>query len=151
MKLGRRGEYGLRAMLYLVEHQGTELVQGHRIAKHERIPEKFLEQILLDLKKAGLLESQAGSRGGYRLARSASAIAVGDVVRAIEGPLAPFLDERGLRRRLERETGHVGLYSVLLDVRNAIASVLDRTSLAEVAERTRRIRDARGRVLTYQI
>lgn len=151
MKLSRRGEYALRAMLYLVVCHGPGLVQGGRIARQERIPEKFLEQILRELKHAGLLESQVGPKGGYRLARPASQITVGQVVRAIEGPLAPLLDARRLQDRLARDPMHAGLYRVLLEVRDAIAGVLDRATLATVAEQSRAGRKGFAGTLSYQI
>ncbi len=90
MKLSKRGEYGLRAMIDLATWESkTHVVQIKDIAEREKIPGKFLEQILLTLKNAGLLHSKMGTGGGYYLAHPANEITLGHIVRILDGPLAP--------------------------------------------------------------
>jgi Rrf2 family protein len=86
--LAQRTRYALRSLLYLAEEQGGAPVQLARIAETQRVPPKYLELIMLDLKKAGLVKSTRGPKGGYRLARSPEDIAFGDIVRVMEGPIA---------------------------------------------------------------
>ena len=86
--LAQKTRYALRSLLYLVEAGGGAPVQLARIAETQRIPPKYLELIMLDLKKSGLLRSTRGPRGGYVLARPASEISFGEIVRAMEGPIA---------------------------------------------------------------
>jgi len=150
MRLSKRGEYGLRAMIDLATWEtesGNGVVQIKEISEREKIPAKFLEQILLTLKNAGLLQSKMGVGGGYHLSRPASEINLGHIVRILDGPLAPI---RCVSQMAYEPCGcpdeqTCGLRLVMLDVRNAIASVLDRTTLADVAERVEVARTARGR------
>ena len=86
--LAQRSRYALRSLLYLVEDGGGAPVQLARIAETQKIPPKYLELIMLDLKKAGIVTSVRGPKGGYRLTRSPQDISFGEVVRAIEGPIA---------------------------------------------------------------
>lgn len=88
MKLSNKGRYGVQAVFDMAFHTQGEASQIKDIAARQAIPSRFLEQICQDLKRAGLVTSKRGPRGGYRLARPASAISVGDVVRAVEGPVA---------------------------------------------------------------
>jgi Rrf2 family protein len=90
MRLSKRGEYGLRAMIDLATwDHGSAVVQIKDIAEREQIPPKFLEQILLTLKNAGMLHSKMGVGGGYYLAKAADQISLGNIVRILDGPLAP--------------------------------------------------------------
>mgnify|MGYP001501871313 FL=1 len=114
------------------------------IAGREEIPEKFLESILVALKNARIVASRRGREGGYRLRRPPAEIVVGDVVRLVDGPLAPFGDAAELARLVESEARHAGLFDLFLDVRNAAAAILDHTTLADLLERDRRILVARG-------
>ena len=86
--LAQKTRYALRSLLYLAEESGGSPVQLARIAETQRVPPKYLELIMLDLKKAGLVVSTRGPRGGYLLAREASGISFGEIVRALEGPIA---------------------------------------------------------------
>ena len=86
--LAQKTRYALRSLLYLAEESGGGPVQLARIAETQRVPPKYLELIMLDLKKAGLVVSTRGPRGGYLLAREASSISFGEIVRALEGPIA---------------------------------------------------------------
>jgi Rrf2 family protein len=94
MAITTRSEYGLRAMILLAEQFGDELLSAKELARRESIPPKYLEQILAELKRSGLVVSQAGARGGYRLARPARDIRVSDIVSALDGRVAPTPDTR---------------------------------------------------------
>jgi Rrf2 family transcriptional regulator, cysteine metabolism repressor len=90
MRISYRTDYALKAVLDLALHYDQNLVTSNEMAKRIDAPVRFLEQILLDLKKAGLIESRRGVEGGYLLAKSPAQITVGDVVRMIEGPVEPI-------------------------------------------------------------
>ena len=146
MRLSQRGLYALKALIHLAEADERGLVKIHAIAEEESIPEKFLEGILVTLKNARVVASQRGREGGYRLRRPPEEIRVGDVVRIMDGPLAPFGDAVELAHRVKTETRHAGLFELLLEVRNASAAILDNTSLADLLARDRRLRARGGRV-----
>ena len=145
MRISKRGEYGLRAMIdlatQLTSHDGqspvASVVQIKEIAERQHIPAKFLEQILLTLKNNGMLHSRMGVGGGYYLARPADEINLGHIVRVLDGPLAPI----GCVSQMAYETcgcpdeKTCGLRLVMLDVRNAISDILDNTTLADVIGR----------------
>jgi len=139
MRLSRRGLYALKALVHLAEAHGRGLVKIHEIAAAEAIPEKFLEGILVMLKNARIVSSQRGREGGYRLRRPPSEILIGDVVRIVDGPLAPLGDAVELQQRVRTEPRHPGLFDLLLDVRNASAHILDHTTLTDVVERNQRV------------
>jgi Rrf2 family protein len=147
MRLSKRGEYGLRAMITLAEISQTDgspaMMQIKEISQREQISPKFLEQILLTLKNAGFLHSKMGVGGGYYLARSASEITLGQIFRVLDGPVAPIKCVSQMAYEScgcpEEET--CGLRLVMSDVRNAIAGILDNTSLADVTKRQDAIRE----------
>jgi len=145
MRISSRGLYALEALLHLAAAHGGGLVKIHEIAEKEDIPEKWLEGILVTLKNARLGASQRGREGGYRLRRPPSEIVVGEVVRMMDGPLAPFGDAVELAHRVQTEPRHAGLFDLFLDVRNAAAAILDHTTLAQVLERYRLILGQRRR------
>jgi Rrf2 family protein len=132
MRISKKGLYGLEAMLVLGKNYPERLMKIHEIASSESIPEKFLELILLELKRARLVESERGAKGGYRLRRSPRQIFLGEIIRIIDGPLAPFGDAESLRRLVARDKKHRAIFRVFLDVRNAAARILDHTSLADL-------------------
>jgi Rrf2 family protein len=141
MRLSKRGEYGLRAMINLATkpnpNEPDPIVQIKEISEREKIPSKFLEQILLTLKNAGLLHSKMGVGGGYYLAKSPAEINLGQIIRVLDGPLAPV---RCVSQMAYEPCGcpdeeSCGLRMVMGDVRNAISDVLDYTSLADVTSR----------------
>ena len=142
MKLSKRGEYALRAMIDIAvaEELGRPIVQVSELAAKERLPIKFLEQIFIQLKAGGLVSTTRGKLGGYSLARPASKLKFGEVVRLIEGPLAPIrcTSLTSYERCTCPDEAHCGLRMLMLDVRNALARILDRTSLADVVEITLR-------------
>ena len=132
MRISKKGLYGLEAMLVLGKNYPERLMKIHEIASSEGIPKKFLELILLELKRARLVESERGAKGGYRLRRSPKRIFLGEIIRTIDGPLAPFGDAESLRRLVARDKKHGAIFRVFLDVRNAAARILDHTSLADL-------------------
>lgn len=142
MRLTKRGEYALRALIDLgiAQEAGRDLVQIAEIADHENIPIKFLEAILVELKEEGFLDSKRGKHGGYFLARPMDTIMLGGVIRKIEGPLAPIgcVSQNFYEKCSCPDEDHCGLRMLMLDVRNAIASILDNYSLAQVVEVTLR-------------
>ena len=144
MKVSQRGLYALKALLHLAERWDGGTVSTREIAEREEIPEKFLESILVLLKNARIVTSRRGREGGYRLRRPPAEIVVGDVVRLVDGPLAPFGDAVELARLVESEPRHAGLFELFLDLRNAASAILDHTSLADLLERDRRILVARA-------
>ena len=144
MKISQRGLYALKALTHLVESYDRGVVKIHEIAEEEAIPEKFLEGILVTLKNARLLSSERGREGGYRLRRPPSEIMIGEVVRIMDGPLAPLGDAVELAHRVRTEPRHPGLFDVFLDVRNAAAAILDHTTLADVLKRDQRLEARAG-------
>ncbi len=145
MKVSQRGLYALKALLHLAGRWEEGTVATREIAEREEIPEKFLESILVVLKNARVVASRRGREGGYRLRRPPAEVVVGDVVRLLDGPLAPFGDAAELARLVASEPRHAGLYDLFLDVRNAAAAILDHTTLADLLERDRKILVARRR------
>jgi Rrf2 family protein len=137
MRISNKGLYALEAMVRLARSYPKRSMRIHEIAEADGIPQKFLELILLDLKMARLVESIRGAKGGYRLKRPPEAIFLGEIIRGIDGPLSPFADAETLRSLVNRRDQHSGLYQVLLDVRNAVAGIIDHTSLADLVFRRR--------------
>jgi Rrf2 family cysteine metabolism transcriptional repressor len=136
MKLSKKGEYALRALMDLAFHYGDGVEPIQEIAENGKLPKSFLEQILIILKNTGILESRRGAEGGYRLKRPPEEIRIGEVIRIIDGPLAPFEDAEGLKELIKEEQRYRGLYLVTLEVRNAIAKILDHTTLADLCSRS---------------
>lgn len=153
MKLSKKGEYALRALIELgiAQEVGRELVQVTELADGRQIPVKFLEQIMMDLRAAGWVESRRGKFGGYRLAVAAETIFIGQVVRTIEGPLAPIgcVSQSAYEPCSCPDEDHCGLRMLMMDVRNAIAGILDRYTLADVVEVTLRKMRRSGLPLPY--
>jgi Rrf2 family protein len=145
MRISQRGLYALKALLHLAGAYGRGLEKIHAIAEAERVPEKFLEGILVVLKNARVVSSQRGREGGYRLRRPPAEIRLGEVVRLLDGPLAPFGDVVELQHRVKTEPRHAGLFQVFLEVRDAASAILDHTSLADVLVRDRKVLAARAR------
>src|SRR5574341_1383268 len=149
MRLSKRGEYGLRAMINLANAQKADpaaVVQIKEISEPEKIPAKFLEPILLTLKNNGMLHSKMGVGGGYYLAKPASEITLGQIFRVLDGPVAPIKCVSKMAYEPcgcpDEET--CGLRLVMGDVRNAIADILDTTSLANVIKWQNTVRKKLG-------
>ena len=150
MRLSKRGEYGLRAMIMLAgtphENAPLPVVQIREISEREKISPKFLEQILLTLKNAGMLHSKMGVGGGYYLARPASEITLGQIFRVLDGPVAPIkcVSQMAYEPCGCPDEQTCGLRLVMGDVRNAIVDILDHTSLEDVAKRQESVRQSLG-------
>ncbi len=132
MKISQKGLYALQAMMMLARHHNQGAIRIRDIAYEEDLPEKFLELILLELKNARIVESVRGAKGGYQLRRSPSDIHLSEIIRLIDGPLAPFGDADQLRSLIDRDAEHRNLYQIFLDVRNAAARILEHTTLADL-------------------
>ena len=132
MKISQKGLYALQAMMMLARNHNQGAIRIRDIAYEEVLPEKFLELILLELKNARLVESVRGAKGGYQLRRNPAEIPLSDVIRLIDGPLAPLGDADQLRELIERDLPQRALYQVFLDVRDAAAKILDHTTLADL-------------------
>jgi Rrf2 family protein len=134
MKISQKGLYALQAMMMLARHYNQGAIRIRDIAYEEELPEKFLELILLELKNARIVDSVRGAKGGYQLRRAPSEIRLSEVVRLVDGPLAPFGDAEQLRSLIDRDAAHRALYQVFLDVRDAAAKILESTTLADIAD-----------------
>ena len=132
MKISQKGLYALQAMMMLARHHHQGAIRIRDIAYEEALPEKFLELILLELKNARMVESARGAKGGYQLRREPGEIHLSEIIRLIDGPLAPFGDAEQLRELIDRDLPHRALYQVFLDVRDAAARILDNTTLADL-------------------
>jgi len=150
MRLSKRGEYGLRAMITLAapsrKRESPAMMQIKEISQCEQISPKFLEQILLTLKNAGLLHSKMGVGGGYYLAKPASEITLGQIFRVLDGPVAPIkcVSQMAYEPCDCPDERTCGLRLAMSDVRNAIANILDNTSLADVTKRQNAMRKKLG-------
>jgi len=142
MKLSKRAEYALRALIDLgiASELGWPMLQISELASKEKLPIKFLEQIFTQLKAAGYVKSRRGKFGGYSLARPMNWIKFGAVIRLIDGPLAPIrcVSQTSYARCSCPDEIHCGLRMLMFDVRNAISTILDRCTLAEIVEITLR-------------
>ncbi|MFZ3337382.1 MAG: Rrf2 family transcriptional regulator [Xanthobacteraceae bacterium] len=137
--LTKKGKYGLKAMVHLAGLAPDKLAQVADIAETNSISKKFLDHILTELRHAGLVYSKKGKGGGYALARAPQDIAVGAIVRALDGPLAPIPCASVTAFRPCEDCGDLKTCPVrliMIDARNAIANVLDRCTLAEMRARS---------------
>jgi Rrf2 family protein len=136
MKISQKGLYALQAMMMLARHHHQGAIKIREIAYEEDLPEKFLELILLELKNARMVESVRGAKGGYQLRRDPDDIPLSEIMRLIDGPVAPFADAEQLRVLIDRDLPHRALYQVFLDVRDAAAKILENTTLADLISGT---------------
>jgi Rrf2 family protein len=152
--ISRRTQYGLKAVLHLAAHYGEGPILIATISEEETIPIKFLELILLNLKSLGLLTSKKGKGGGYELSRPPSTVTVGSLIRMMEGPLAPL--------SCASETAFVpceecpdvegcGIRIIMRRVRDAMADVLDKTTLADLLRDMGNLRRSSKPVLMFDI
>src|SRR4051812_46799910 len=139
MKLSVRGEYALRALLVLGLNYGDSVLRIQTISEQQNIPKRFLEQILNDLKSAGIVDSKRGVAGGYRLSKPPEQISLALVIRHIEGPLAPVscVSEKYYARCTCPDEEKCGIRSVMKEVREAIVKILEGVSVAELCERVK--------------
>ncbi|HET7909861.1 MAG TPA: Rrf2 family transcriptional regulator [Nitrospira sp.] len=143
MKLSKKSEYALRALLELTTAHGKTTLQRHQMAARQRIPVEFLEQILLALKRAGLLGSRRGMKGGYTLIKPPNEITLGQVIRILDGPLAPIacVSKTAYQKCRDcpyAEDPQCPVQHVMGAVRDAIAGILDHYTLADLAAGSRR-------------
>ena len=134
MKISKKCEYALRALIALTGRYGGEPMQIREVADTAKVPEKFLEQILLTLRNAGLLQSRRGAGGGYSLIRDPAAVDLAQVIRIIDGPLAPTSCVSKWAPVRCPEEAQCALRGVMLEVRNAISDILENTSLASLCK-----------------
>ncbi len=148
--LTKKGKYGLKAMVYLARFPPGRPVPVLEIASTQQIPKKFLDAILSELRNTGFVNSKMGKGGGYTLARTASQISVGEMIRALDGPLAPL--PCASKTRYQRcddcmDETKCAVRLVMLDAQRALSQVLDGCSLAQMG-----VMEAAGlEDLTYQI
>lgn len=141
--LSKRSKYGLKALLILAAEAGRGPVLVSELAEREAIPRKFLEAILLDLNRHGLVQSKKGKGGGYFLRRPPSEVTFGDAVRALEGPLAlvPCVSQTAYQRCADCLDEEIcGVRLAMREVRDATARILDNMTLADVSGSVRRRR-----------
>jgi Rrf2 family protein len=145
MKVSQKGLYALQAMMMLARHHTQGAIRIRDIAYEENLPEKFLELILLELKNARIVESVRGAKGGYQLRRPPSEIYLSEIIRVIDGPLAPFGDAESLRELIDQDLPHRALYQTFLQVRDAAARILENTSLADIVHAPKKTGGRRSR------
>jgi Rrf2 family protein len=143
MKLSVRGEYALRAMQVLARdfQEDDSVVRIQEISDKQNIPKRFLEQILNDLKSAGLVMSKRGVAGGYRLKRAPQHITLAEIIRHIEGPLAPVscVSEKYYEKCSCPDESRCAIRSVMKEVRDSIVQVMEATTLGHLADRARKL------------
>jgi Rrf2 family protein len=143
MKLSVRGEYALRALMVLAREYSEDdsVVRIQEISQRQNIPKRFLEQILNDLKSAGIVESKRGIAGGYRLRKAPERVTLAEIVRHIEGPLAPVscVSEKFYEKCSCPDESRCAIRSVMKETRDAIVGVMERVNLAELADRSRQL------------
>lgn len=138
--LSKKSKYGLKALLALADEEGGRPLGASELAARQRLPRKFLEAILLELTRHGLLQSKKGRGGGYVLGRKPGDITIGQVIRVLEGPLAliPCVSQTAYRPCEECLDEHsCGVRLAMKEVRDATAHILDNTSLAGLNARVR--------------
>lgn len=139
MKISTRGEYGIRAMLYIASHDDEGPVTSHEIATHQAIPEPYLRQILALLSKDRLIQSNRGPQGGHSLARSAAAISLRDVLVTLEGQTTSIDQILALPCHIDIGPEHCAIREVFLEVKEAVERILTETTLEELVDRQREI------------
>lgn len=137
MRLSKRGEYGLRALQDLAAHYGEGPVPNKELAERNNIPTRFLEQILLTLKHGRIVRSHKGPHGGYYLARPPQQITLAEVVRMLDGPLAPIscVSETAYEECGCPNMEACGLRRVMKEVRDIVAGIMESTTLAALVTR----------------
>ena len=147
MRLSRRSEYGLRALVDLVHHGDAGPLALGALARRNNLPSKFLEQIMATLKHGGIVRTTLGSHGGYAMAADPTTVSIGRVIRLLDGALAPVpcVSLRYYGRCSCPEEATCPLRDVMIDVRDAMLEILDKETLAELAAREGRTSiDPRG-------
>jgi len=154
MMISKKTKYALKALFYLAEQPSGQPVLIADLAQAGNIPKKFLEFILLTLRKGGVLQSKIGKGGGYSLAQEPTKITIGTIIRTLEGDLAPVpcLSETNYARCDECDDEVTcGIRLVMIDVNQSLAQVLDRLTLADMVGRSADERSKRANVVDYSI
>jgi len=153
MKLSLRGEYTLRALVVLGLNYQRPVVRIQTISEQQNIPKRFLEQILNDLKSAGVLESKRGVAGGYRLALPPDKVTLAQVIRHVEGALAPVscVSERFYEKCSCPDEATCGIRSVMKEVREAIVKILENFTVADLCQRVRSLEEVQIKRLDFSI
>ena len=156
MRLSKKGEYAVRALTEIgfeIQSRPTGVVQISTIAKRTNIPEKFLEQILLALRNGGILKSKRGVDGGYSLAKSAGEITLGEVIRLMDGPLAPIpcVSKFAYEPCSCPEEETCGLRIAMQQVRDAIADILDNYKLDRLIDEVKQHRASKKSEWQFEI
>lgn len=134
MKLSRKSDYALRALVSLSDHYGEGPISIRELAEKHDVPQRFLEQIMLDMKKLGWVKSIAGRIGGFQLAKRPEELTMGQVVRHFDGVLSPIACVSSTHYAPCSQEGHCRFRRVLLDIRNYTAKVMDQATLAKVMQ-----------------
>ena len=155
MRLSVRGEYALRALIVLgLDYlEDDSVVRIQEVSRRQNIPKRFLEQILNDLRSARIVESKRGVAGGYRLRVPPDRITLAEVIRHVEGPLAPVscVSERYYEKCSCPDEAKCGIRSVMKEVREAIVKILENVTLADLCQRVRTLQGELGNPLDYVI
>ncbi len=154
MLISKKTKYALKALIHLAELNDSQPVLISELAHSENIPKKFLEFILLSLRKRGILQSRVGKGGGYFLALEPAKVSIGSVIRALEGDLAPLqcMSATNYARCDECQDGTTcGIRLVMVDVDVALAEALDSLSLADMVDRGKIAAQRQSQVLDYSI
>src|ERR1700746_3114813 len=153
MKLSLRGEYALRALVVLGMNFGEDVLRIQTISEQQNIPKRFLEQILNDLKSAGVVASRRGVAGGYRLARPPEEITLATVVRHIEGALAPVscVSERFYQKCSCPNEARCAIRSIMKEIREAVVKVAERITVADLCDRWHKLQREPASVLDFVI
>jgi|ERR1041385_8318800 Rrf2 family protein len=153
MKLSLRGEYALRALLVLGLNYKQSVVRIQTISQQQNIPKRFLEQILNDLKSAGVVESKRGVTGGYRLARSPKDISLATVIRHLEGALSPVscVSERFYEKCSCPDESRCAIRSVMKEVRDAVVNIVEKLTVADLCARSRQLQEMQAGPVDFMI
>jgi Rrf2 family protein len=154
MKLSKKCEYALRALTCLGSPGAPQVLSIQEIAKREHVPKKFLAQVLLALKNAGIVQSNRGKAGGYALRGVPAGVTLGDIIRAVDGPLAPLPCANAVQPVKCADCAdleHCWLRAMMLEVREAVTTVLAQITLADICRRAAQSQRNGGRALMYEI
>ncbi len=153
MKLSQRGEYALRALLVLGLHHDEGVVPIQTISDEQNIPKKFLEQILNDLKRTGAIESKRGIAGGYRLARPPQDVTLASIIRHLEGALAPIscVSERFYEKCSCPSEARCAIRNVMKEVREKVVEIMEKVTVADLCNRSRKLANEPISALDYVI
>lgn len=149
MRISKKGDYATRAMQDLALHYEEGPIQIEEIARRQHLPARYLEQILLSLKRTGFVESKRGMSGGYYLAKQPREITVGAIIRAMEGPIIPIFCVDSGPREICVEEPYCSLRDIWVDVRNAVMQIVDQATLEDLCQRSRTKQERQE--VSYQI